>query len=171
MQFTFRNHVVLAGLVPAFLGLPQVRADQDSFRHEFSTGISYVRLNLTTETGTQYSFSQAYSYSFTRLLQFGAQFAIADSGSQIDAFQIAFYTPITFNFGGDDLRTDYFVRLSPGATFRHLWSPALNLQLGKRFKIFENVSWRPSAGVKSEFFHGDPRVAIDFIPLTVGIIF
>ncbi len=171
MQFTLLKRLSLSALFFLTIGISTGKSEDQRYRHELGTGLSFVRFNLTTETGTQYSFSQSYSYSVTRLLQLGAQVGVADSGAQIDSFQLSFFSPVTFNFGGTDLRTDYFVRLSPGVTYRNLWSPALQLQLGKRFQLFENVVWRPTVGVKSEFLHGDPRVAIDLIPFNLGIIF
>lgn len=131
----------------------------------------FIRFNVGTANSTQYSFTGSYSYSLSRRFQVGLQAALSDSGAQFDSFRYSFYFPFTVNWGGEDLRDDFFGRVSPGISYSNAVNAALLLQLGKRFKIFDNFSWRPTVGVVCNFGNGATRVAIDVIPVVFSLIF
>ena len=152
-----------------------VETEGPIYRSEITGGVDstvgFVRVNLVTANSLQYSFTGGYSYSLSRRFQLGIQSAISESGAQINSFRYSFSIPFTVNWGGQDLRDDYFARVSPGISYSNALNAALLLQFGKRFKVLENFSWRPTVGITSNFGNGDPRLAIDVIPVVFSFIF
>jgi hypothetical protein len=131
----------------------------------------FVRINLVTDNSVQYSFTGSYSYSLDRSFQVGFQAGIANSSAPIDSFRYAFYIPLTVNWGGQDLRDDFFFRVSPGISYNNALDLALLAQLGKRFKFLEDFSWRPTVGLNSNFGNGATRLAIEIVPLAFSLLF
>ena len=151
------------------------KAEETYYKSELSGGVDstagYVRINMITQNYIQYSFTGSFSYSLDRTFQLGLQTGIADSGAPLDSFRFSFYIPFTLNWGGSDLRDDYFVRLSPGISYYNALNTALLVQFGKRFKLLDNFSWRPTVGLASQFGNGAARIAIDIVPLAFSVIF
>ena len=147
----------------------------NSFKHELTGGIDstagFVRVNFITDAKIQFGLSASYSYSISRPFQLGVQTSIHQTGAVVDGFQTAVVFPLTYNWGGENLRSDYFVRVAPGMLINHSTNFLTLVQFGKRFKILENISWRPTVGLVGEFGNGATRTAIDIVPLVFSIIF
>jgi hypothetical protein len=101
----------------------------------------------------------------------GVQSSVANPNTTYDSWRGSFYIPLTLNWGGEDLRSDYFGRVAPGVYYSHATNFALLLQFGKRFKLLENFSWRPTLGLVGYFGSGAPRTVIDIIPVVFSILF
>jgi hypothetical protein len=159
----------------AFGAPPHTEASESFYRSELTGGVDstagFVRINVGTASYVQYSLTGSYAYSLTRQFQIGFQGAISDSGAPLDAFRYSVYLPFSVNWGGEDLRDDYFGRVAPGISYYNAVNFALLMQLGKRFKIFDNFSWRPTVGVVANFGNGAARVAFDIIPVAFSLIF
>lgn len=158
-----------------FIANASALAADSFYKSELTGGVDstagFVRVNLITDSSIQFSFTGSYSYSLDRHYQVGIQGAFANSGAQIDPFHYSIYIPVTLNWGGEDLRDDYFVRLAPGISYSNALNTALLAQFGKRFKLLENFSWRPTVGLSSQFGNGAARVAVDIIPLVFSVLF
>jgi len=159
-------------------GLTAVASDsyfKSDYRSELTGGVDstvgFVRINTITENYVQYSLNGSYSYSLDRHYQAGYQLAISNSGAQVDGFRYSFYVPITYNWGGEDLRDDFFARLSPGISYSNALNTALLVQFGKRFKVLDSLSWRPTVGLSGQFGNGAARMAFDIIPVVFSVIF
>ncbi|MEO5970471.1 MAG: hypothetical protein ABIQ95_11140 [Bdellovibrionia bacterium] len=152
-----------------------VAGSDDYYKSELTGGVDattgFVRINTITANFVQYYFTGSYSYSLDRQFQVGLQGTISDSSAQIDGFRYSIYIPFTVNWGGVDLRDDYFFRVSPGISYYNALDTALLVQFGKRFKVFDNFSWRPTVGLNGNFGNGAARLAIDIIPVAFSLIF
>lgn len=164
---------VLSGVAALNGSTLATASDSIDYQHEISLNSTagFVRINLVTANHIQYAFSTSYSYSLTRMLQLGAQGAVYQSGAPVDGFRYSFYIPLTVNWGGDNLGNDFFAKVAPGISYQNALNTALLLQVGKRFNLFKNVSWKPLVGIAAQFGNGDPRTAIDIVPLSFSILF
>ncbi len=169
------QRAVICSVCIAFITSAHALAADSFYKSELTGGVDstsgFVRVNLITDSSIQYAFTGSYSYSLDRHYQLGIQSAFANSGAQIDPFRYSIYIPVTLNWGGEDLRDDYFVRLAPGISYSNALNTALLVQFGKRFKLLENFTWRPTVGLSSQFGNGAARVAVDIIPLVFSVIF
>ena len=174
-------YFLYAALIPLALNFRSdpVLADSgypiEHFKHEITGGIDstagYVRVNFITETSIVFGLSASYAYSLSRHFQLGVQTSIHKTGAVVDSFRTSVLIPVTYNWGGEDLRSDYFVRLAPGTSIHHSTNFLTLVQFGKRFKILENISWRPTIGLVGEFGNGATRTAVDIVPLVFSIVF
>jgi hypothetical protein len=176
MQFGFTAKSLRFVVVSMTLLIGSTAIGSESlYKHEITGGVDatsgFMRIYVGTSNYIQYSFTGSYSYSLNRPFQLGLQAAISNSGAVIDSFRYSFYVPFTMNWGGEDLRNDFFAKISPGISYTNALNTALLVQFGKRFKLLENFSWRPTIGLNANFGNGDPRTAIDIIPVVFSVIF
>jgi len=171
----FRIYLFLTVIsVTAFVN-SQALGSEAYFENEITGGVNatagFARIYFGTYNYIQYSLTGSYSRSLSRRFQIGFQIAAANSGSVTDTFRSSLLIPLTYNWGGEDLRNDYFIRFSPGISYTYSVDGTLLLQFGKRFRLLENFSWRPTVGLNFGFGNGALRSAIDIIPVVFSVIF
>jgi len=131
--------------VGVFAGAAYGYAD---IRHELNPRANLgASFSLGAPATTTVSGGGSYHYAFHRHVQMGGAVSLGyESGTASKTTYTVLIGP-TLNFGGEDLRDDYFLGVYSGVVSESEGpaSGRVSLEAGKRFRILENVSLTPYA--------------------------
>ena len=150
-------------------------------RHEILLGTSGLLgvagettgANITLNSGTSIGFSGGYNYSVIPELQLGVLGFVtylSASGSSNTIWNA--FGGATFNIPiNDDIREAVFVSAYGGGADNGAGTKiAILADLGKRFRLAENVTFRPSAGIYKMFATGS-NLLIVIRPVSFSVMF
>lgn len=152
-----------------------------TFRHEvllaaFSNLVtgSSSRLTLNGNAGTSFFITGGYNYTLPQLtwLQVGGSLGLS-ALPNVTSFQVAVGPTVNFPFDWD-LRNSFFVDGYLGIYYASVGAGTISasstnflfgFDVGKRFRLLDNVTYRPSVGIVKDT--GNVQIVLNFISFSV----